>query len=106
MRRSNRRGETQKGAVAIRNFLRGVAAGGKQLDLALFQAEVRGRCVGKEFVTRSNDAVVQLMQIVFILRFVRGSMAVHQWPAPGPIDPPLQRPHHTIGIAGGKARLP
>ncbi len=52
-------------SVAFRHFFIGVAAGGKQLDLALFQPEILRRLVGKELIAVGDNLVIQLMQIAF-----------------------------------------
>lgn len=106
IRRAHRRGEPQKHALALRCLIASVAAGGKELDFALLQAEIRGRFVGKELITTRDNAIIQPVQITFIFGFRTGTIAVHQRPALGPFHAPLQRTHNPVGIARGETGLP
>src|SRR5205807_10145544 len=89
--RAGGRGETQEQAIAFGDFVCGVAASGKELDLALLQAKILRRLVGKKLVAVGDDQVIQLMQVFFKLLLRAGEIAVDQWPAPRPLHAPLQR---------------
>ena len=81
----------------------------EQLHLAVFEAEIRGRAVGKELVTVADQMLVHGGHVVehgLTIDMVGRREVPDAGPIARPLQPPLKRAHHAIVVARGQARLP
>ncbi len=103
----HRRGEAQECAdFFLLRFLLRARARTEALDFPLFEAEVRGRAVGEEIVTVSDEIVVQLMEEFFGGSAFAGVVAIDAGPAGRPFGTPVEGADDAIGITRGETGLP
>ena len=111
IRRRYRRGEAQKLAPLVFELLLGrLAAGVKEFDLAMLDAEIVRRGVAEELVAVLDQVIVDVGHVpqhrVLVVLILRNREALDARPARGPVQAPLERAHHAIVVARGHARFP